>query len=216
MSDQKFLPVEMQDVCIWQDEVNCSDCELIGKYHCHKNTATSVKFGLPFMGITVLPLIIGVLQLPTTQMIIAFSLWIMYSLFFFIIWEPPVLCAHCPFYAEEGTKILKCSINYGFPRTAKYKPWPMNKSEKIQFLIGGFLLFGVPWAFLIYAQLWLWVVGNLVLFSISVVIINKSVCTECLNFSCPLNRVPVDRREYFLQRNPLLKENWGIFENPED
>jgi hypothetical protein len=36
----------------------------------------------------------------------------------------------------------------------------------------------------------------------------KRRCAKCINFSCPLNRVPKEVVDDFLNRNPIMKKAW--------
>jgi hypothetical protein len=137
----------------------------------------------------------------------ALAAWIGYMLFFFNIWETYVLCRHCPFYGENS-RILHCIANHGMIKIWKYQPGPMTHGEQIQFLLGAGMLVIFPLPFLILGGEMLLLVltvlgmGNF-LFSLV-----KQICYRCLNFSCPLNRVPAGIREQYLARNPVLAEVW--------
>ena len=34
-------------------------------------------------------------------------------------------------------------------------------------------------------------------------------CSKCVNFSCPLNRVPKSMVDVYLDKNPVMKEAWA-------
>ena len=40
------------------------------------------------------------------------------------------------------------------------------------------------------------------------VVLNTHVCTRCVNFSCPLNRVPKPEVDVYLERNAAMKKAW--------
>ena len=45
--------------------------------------------------------------------------------------------------------------------------------------------------------------------SISFVTVLKTFfCTQCVNFSCPLNTVPKSVVDAYLRKNPVMKEAW--------
>lgn len=194
-------------ICIWEDLENCEDCNIKGKLHCHLDKKYSLIFGIPFF-IAFIPTFVGLILLSYPLNLISTLVWIGYIVFFFLVWEPPILCAHCPFYAEGETKILHCSINYGFLKTAEFKPGPANLWEKIQFLIGANLIFIIPAIFLILERKW-YFLGVLALGVIAwYIVIQLKICTDCVNFSCILNRVPKKIRDEFLKKNKVMYEAW--------
>lgn len=194
-------------ICTWESMENCEDCNIKGKLHCHLDKKYSILFGIPFF-VAFIPTFVGLILLGFPFNLISTLVWIGYIIFFFVIWEPPILCAHCPFYAEGETKILHCSINYGFLKTAKFKPGPTSLWEKIQFLIGANLIFAIPAMFLILEQKWYYL-GVLILGIIAwYIIIQLKICTDCINFSCILNRVPKEIRDEFLKKNPIMYDAW--------
>ncbi|MHA1685645.1 MAG: hypothetical protein ACTSYD_04460 [Candidatus Heimdallarchaeaceae archaeon] len=194
------------NICLWQGEENCEKCELKGLVHCHLNKKISITFMIPFL-IFAIPAFVGLVLLSFPLNLISIISWIGYMVFFFLIWEPPILCAHCPFYAEDS-KILHCSINYGFYKTAHFNPKPINLSEKIQFLIGANLMFLIPIVFLAVGQKWIYLGISLVGIFLWYLILQLKICTVCINFSCVLNRTPKHSREQFLNKNPEIREAW--------
>ncbi|MHA1455193.1 MAG: hypothetical protein ACTSR5_04300 [Promethearchaeota archaeon] len=73
-------------------------------------------------------------------------------MFFFQVWENKILCSHCPYYAFEDEKKVKCYANYGIYKAWKYDPAPMSRSEKIQFIIGISIFAAIPLIFLLLAK----------------------------------------------------------------
>ena len=140
-------------ICTWEDEESCEDCKLKGRLHCHLDKKYAIIFGIPFfVGFT--PAFVGLILLRYPLNLISTLVWIGYIIFFFLIWEPPILCAHCPYYAEGEAKFLHCSINYGFYKTAKFKPGPATLWERIQFLVGANIIFAIPLVFLVFGENW--------------------------------------------------------------
>jgi hypothetical protein len=133
--------------------------------------------------------------------------WTAFLLFFFEVWEIRILCSHCPFYAEESLT-LHCIANYGSLKLWKYRPEPMNLWEKIQLLTGFSILGGYPFPFIIAGRQWLWLVvalWGLVMFFWT---LRKNTCSQCVNFSCPLNTVPHEIVCAYLKRNPTMYNAW--------
>ena len=194
-------------ICTWDNEENCDQCNLQGRLHCHLNKKYAIWFGIPFL-IGFIPAFVGLILLTYPLNLISTLVWLGYIMFFFLIWEPPILCAHCPFYAEGDKKTLRCSINFGFLKTSKFKPGPINLWEKFQFLIGANIIFAIPIVFLIVGQKWVYL--GLCVFGVILwyIVIQLKVCTDCINLSCVLNRVPKEIRDEFLKKNPIMYKAW--------
>jgi hypothetical protein len=136
------------------------------------------------------------------------GLWILgyigFAAFFAFIGESRVLCRHCPYYAKEG-KYNHCQTHYGFYKLWKYSPKPASLSEKILWTMGMFIMLGYPFPFLILGNQYL-----ILLISLSGLIIwfliEIKYSKKCVNFSCPLNRVPKDIKDEFLKRHPLMRK----------
>ena len=133
--------------------------------------------------------------------------WAAYCLIFFEFWEIRILCSHCPYYAEKG-HTLHCIANYGSLKVWKYHPEPMSRSEKIQLWIGFAILGGYPFPFLLLGQQYVLAIvalWGLVLFFWT---LRRYTCSQCVNFSCPLNCVPREVVDEYLRRNPVMREAW--------
>jgi hypothetical protein len=197
-------------ICIWEDKAGCHECPNDGKIQCHEDFHYSLWFMAGFMCF-IIPLIIGFIGLYSVNLLllgVALGFWIGYLVIFFLAWEPRMLCSHCPYYAEGNTSTLHCYANHGLPKRIPFKPWPMSRSEQIQFITGLLLFIAIPLPFL-------WI-GNQIIplflsgigFCIWLVILRTRVCNHCINFSCPLNKVPQDIIQEFLERNPTMREAW--------
>lgn len=83
---------------------------------------------------------------------------------------------------------------------------PMSRSEKRPLWVGFFILSGYPFPFMVLggADAWAGVaLGGLVLFIIALL---RMKCSSCVNFSCPLNRVPENVVNDYLERNRVMKK----------
>jgi len=119
--------------------------------------------------------------------------WVVGSGLIFGFWFPAVLCRHCPHYARKGIMII-CPSTIGPIKIRRYDPGPVSAIEKIQMAVGLILILGFPFPFLAIGRQWLFLVlslGGLFFFIFSE---QKFSCSKCLNFSCPLNRVPGEFR----------------------
>ena len=134
--------------------------------------------------------------------------WLIIIIGYFGFVEIRVMCSHCPHYAESE-KSLKCWANYGSLKLWKYRPGPMTITEKIIFFSGFLVVWGYPVLFLIF---------NLQLFLLLVYLITTTgffmtlkvfLCSQCMNFACPLNCVNDVNRDQFFDRNPSVAKAWG-------
>jgi len=121
--------------------------------------------------------------------------------------EIRVMCSHCPHYAEDGGS-LRCWANYGAPKLWRYRPGPMASWGKVVFFAGFALVWGFPLFFLVLGlQVFL-----LIVYLLSVagffLTLSMFLCSRCMNFACPLNRVEDETREKFFERNPGVAEAW--------
>ena len=134
--------------------------------------------------------------------------WLIIVIGFFGFVEIRVLCSHCPHYAEEGNS-LKCWANYGSPKIWKYRPGPMTFLEKIVFFAGFALVWGYPLIFLFADfQLFLLIVYPLTVAGFFMTL-RTFLCSQCMNFACPLNAVGNEVRRDFFNRNPTVAEAWA-------
>ena len=86
----------------------------------------------------------------------------------------------------------------------------MTFLEKCIFFVGFVLIWGYPLIFLIADfQLFLLVVY---LLSISgfFMTLRMFLCSQCMNFACPLNTVKNEVRRGFFERNPEIAKAWTI------
>ena len=135
---------------------------------------------------------------------------VLFSILFFEFWEIKILCAHCPFYAEEG-RILHCYGNYGSLKVWDYNPEPMSKSEKIQLIIGFILLIIIlllPSIFLVINKYYIWAIPPIIGLLVFGYVIKRFHCSKCFNFSCPFNNQPKWVIDEFLKRNPVMRKAW--------
>jgi hypothetical protein len=189
--------------CTWQPLSTCQACQTNGRLMCRLDRKDMVNFFmiiLPF-GVTA---IAGNIRAGYGWYLL---LWLAYSLFFFFVWEARVLCRHCPYWSEVGT-ILRCHANYGVIKIWKYQPGPMSRLEKIQFGIGALIWIVFPLPFLLMGREYL-----LALIAVSAAIsgmfiLRRNVCSQCINFSCPMNIVPKQLVDAYLRRNPQIQAAW--------
>jgi len=136
--------------------------------------------------------------------------------------EMRFLCSHCPFYAREG-RFLKCMAPNPFPKLWRPRPWPMSGYERL--IIAAFsgfilifpaavlagsipLLLGRPESrsFLLAAA------GLEMALALAALqfcyLMARCFCKNCVNLSCPFNRVPAPLAEKYLKMNRIMGEAW--------
>ncbi len=186
--------------CIASD---CKNCPVSREVHCHFRLKELAHFLL-----ICLPGFIvggaGVFAFGAWPLVA----WIAIIIGFFGFLEIRVMCSHCPHYAEVGTA-LGCWANHGSPKLWKYRPGPMSSTETLTFFGGLAVVWGYPLPFLGIGERWflllLYFLTNVAFFAT----LKLFLCSQCMNFACPLNSVGEAARELFFRRNPSVAEHWG-------
>jgi hypothetical protein len=182
----------------------CNNCSVSNDLHCHFTLRDLIHFLLIafpsfLLGGAGIFYISGLMLIP----------WLVLIIGYFGFVEIRVMCSHCPHYAEEGST-LKCWANYGSPKIWKYRPGPMTYWEKVMFFVGFALVWGYPLVFLIYGfQLFLLSV-YLITVAGFFMTLRTFLCSQCINFACPLNTVSDTIRGAFFNRNPGVARAWGV------
>jgi hypothetical protein len=189
--------------CTAKPASECNDCTLNSVLMCRYEIGDSVHF---FM--IILPFFVaaigGVIAAGFGWWLFG---WLAYMLFFFFVWEARVLCSHCPYWAEDGS-VLHCHANYGVVKLWRYRPGPMNRSERMQFLAGVLIFVLYPLVILIVGQEYLLAAIGLASAGSFGYLLRRNICNRCVNFSCPLNNVPPETRRAFFARNPVIASAW--------
>jgi hypothetical protein len=189
--------------CTARPETNCAGCNLKGPLMCRYEARDITHFFmiiLPFFVTAIGGAIAG-----------GYGWWLLgwlaYMLFFFFVWEARVLCSHCPYWAEPG-RVLRCNANYGVIKIWRYRPGPMSRSEQVQFLAGVVIFILYPLVLLVLARQYL--LAGIALASAASFgyLLRRNICDRCVNFSCPLNHVPLATRQAFFARNILIAAAW--------
>jgi hypothetical protein len=209
--------------CIANEDSNCIECELNGELICfvdkkfaNKFTVGNILYRFLAFGI----LIFSGFLIGHWWMLISYVSTVFIT---FVFIEPRLLCSHCPFYEKEG-KCLRCWALRGMPKLWKYRPEPVNKTERILMLIFGSFIDLFPFLGSIWGIVYFFmnIEGNIllgvgiiictVLFSIVAGYFSKVLlgfaCKKCPNFSCAMNKVPKEIINKFLKKNPSMKDVW--------
>lgn len=197
------------EICIWHSEEECRNCALHKRLFCRPKIKYLFYFGTPlFIGIIPIILIVLFASIILAFKLIFFISWLIYAIFFFNVWETKILCNHCPYFANESQRVLHCVIDKGKYKAGKYDPGPLSLSEKIQLSIGGVLLMAFPIPFLVIWQLYVALLFYVIALILWIIVVQTKVCTDCINFACPLNRVPKEIMKQFMMKNPIIKKAW--------
>lgn len=181
---------------------HCEDCAINSILHCH----FSLTDWIHFLFIAFPPFLLGGAGIYDVNGWWLIP-WIIFVIAFFGFIEIRVMCSHCPHYAESLTS-LRCWANYGSPKLWKYRPGPMTIIEKAIFFGGFAVIWGYPLPFLILGkQLFLLVVYSMTTIGFFLTLINF-MCSQCMNFACPLNRVDENARGRFFAKNPIVAKAW--------
>lgn len=182
----------------------CDNCPTGENIHCH----FTLKDWIHFLLISLPPFLLGgagIYQLSGWLLLP----WLVFVLAFFGLIEIRVMCSHCPHYAESG-KSLKCWANYGSPKIWKYRPGPMTKLENTVFLGSFLIVWGYPLVILaIGLQIFLLALYVMTT-SAFFVTLKTYMCSQCMNFACPLNSVSKAKRHQFYVKNPSVARAWKI------
>lgn len=190
-------------VCSWRPVSECVGCPIDGRLKCRFRLGDLLRF-VGLFSVFAVPAVVGTLAGGYGWSLVG---WFAFWLVFFEFWEIRILCSHCPYYAERGIT-LHCIANYGSLKVWRYRPGPMSLSEKTQLIIGFAILGGYPFPFMLLGGQYVWssvALGGLVTF---VWALRRYTCSRCVNFSCPLNRVPRETVDAFLERNPVMRKAW--------
>ena len=182
----------------------CNSCKVGSALHCHFTLRDLIYF-LVIVSPSFLLGGAGIYHVSGWMLIP----WLILIIAYFGFVEIRVMCSHCPHYAEEGSS-LKCWANYGSPKIWKYRPGPMTMLEKVVFFAGLAVVWGYPLIFLIAKfQVFLLIVYLLTVAGFFVTL-RTFLCSQCMNFACPLNTVENEVRSGFFERNPEVAKAWRV------
>jgi hypothetical protein len=183
---------------------NCDNCPAGEHVHCHfrpKELFHFLTIAMPAF------LVGGAAVLHSGGWWLGVWLALIFGYFGFL--EIRVMCSHCPHYAEEG-KSLQCWANHGSPKLWKYRPGPMSLIEKTLFLGGFVVIWGYPLPFLLVGAQWFQLLLYAMLVTGFFLTLKEFLCSQCINFACPLNGVDEAARLEFFKKNPIVAKAWGV------
>jgi len=183
---------------------DCAGCSVAGSIHCHFGAGDLVHFYLICFPVFLVGGA-GVALAGLAPLLI----WIGILISFFGFIEIRVMCSHCPHYAEEGST-LRCWANYGSPKLWKYRPGPMSRTENVVFFAGLVAVFGYPISFFPVGGAWFLLTVYLLVTAGFALTLKKLLCSQCMNFACPLNGVAEPVRQLFWEQNPQVGKAWSV------
>jgi len=207
--------------CTITENSPCGNCKSKGKLLCKfskKSLHAFMKIGFPPVIFSLIGL--GIANFNTGQwwMIITYAIFTFGMLGAI---EMIFLCRHCPYYAEEGKTII-CIGNYGSLKLFPYDPAPMNSFERfmmIFFVTAAFFI--LPLSGMVYSLFTIGTANSILFITISIIallnlvssinfikVLFRDICSKCINFSCPLNKVSKDVVDDYLNKNTVMREAW--------
>lgn len=125
------------------------------------------------------------------------AVYIGIALFFFLVIEFRFACTHCLYYIRNKG-CVKCMMLSGVPKFFKALPGPHSSFEKAMTVLGALPMFFFPVYWLIRDPLLLcaYIAAWMLFFSTT----RRYECVRCLNFECPMNRVPAGMKEKFKKK----------------
>jgi len=212
-------------VCTWDDNSDCTHCAASSGLHCKWDQniltgfiATSIP---PYLLFILGMVMVGIMTRVWWPLIV----YIAFLVGFFGFFEIRILCSHCPYYAGDQ-KSLKCLANNGALKLWSFHPGPMNTFERTSLVVGFALIYAVfPLAIQGYG---IWfiasqyasygliallgmigvVAAGMLLTFVFFAVLRIFFCSACINFSCPLNTVPEEMIDAYLDKNPVMREAW--------
>jgi len=128
------------------------------------------------------------------------AVYIGIALFFFLVIEFRFACTHCLYYIRSKG-CVKCMMLSGVPKLFKARPGPHSPFEKAMTVLGALPMFLFPVYWLVRDPLLLGAYG--VSWALFFLTARRYECARCLNFECPMNRVPSDVKKEFENGNRL-------------
>ena len=161
---------------------SCDGCILRNHVHCRSSIGDLVYFLL----LTLPSLLIGGMGIyQFNPMLIA--PWAVVILAFFGLMEIPLL--------NRWGK-------HGSPKLWRSWPFRMGMVQKLAFVANYIVIWGYPLVFLIIQKLWFFLAVYALASAGFFLTMCLHLCTECINFGCPLNRVTESVKKSFLSLNP--------------
>jgi hypothetical protein len=213
-------------ICTQDENSDCGHCALQHRLVCKwdkniKNSFAAIGFPpilIAIFGMVILGFVSGTWwPLPV---------YVVYFMSVFGIFEIRFVCSHCPYYADNR-KTLRCLGNHGTPKLWRCHPEPMNRLERflMRFAVVAMIFYILPLSILGYGIGYLAIhytdFGLLPLLGLTgitfavfltstsfVNVLKTFFCTACVNFSCPLNKVPKTVVDAYLLKNPVMKDAW--------
>ena len=162
-------------------------------------TEHSTRDRLYWNFLNVIPFLIGSIAIAMDSLKWV-AVYIGIALIFFLVIELRFACTHCSYYIRSKGRV-KCMMLSGVPKIFKARPGPHSPFEKAVTLLGFFLIFLFPVYWLIKDPLLLG--AYVVAWTLFFLTVRRYECVRCINFECPMNRVPTGVKNEFEKRDSL-------------
>lgn len=163
-------------------------------------TEHSIKDRLYWNFLNLLPFLVGSIAIARDSLKWV-AVYIVIALFFFLIIEFHFFCTH-RFYSIRNKGRVKCTVLPGVPKIFKDRPGSHKSFEKAITALGALPVFLFP----VY-----WLVRDPVLLGAYIIVwtlffftVRRYGCVKCINFECPVNRVPAEMRVDFKKKGNLF------------
>ncbi len=189
-----------------ESSISSDICDLVNCKWNRKLLANYLAIMFPYMITSLISMTL--IRLWTGKL--AFTLtYGIFLIIFFVFIRTKVLCSHCPYYKDK--RFLD-----PLPKIWKYNPKPMSRIEVIITSIGMIFFLIFPAISLAYGlwyilekqeEILIWQItifgifmGLTIIFALFYILkLSNSFCTRCINFACPMNRVPKDIVSKYLE-----------------
>jgi hypothetical protein len=213
--------------CTLRHDKDCSGCSFQASQSCQRgNRSRMAVFWVA------LPVFVATSFGSLTASALATGAWwpvplhLLFWIFYYGAVELLLHCPHCPYWNDTDERIT-CLLHNRLPKPGgaffnkllRYNPAPYSRKEQLGLMscniyslffplviaahglhaaYGSSKLLGIVIATSVYIVAACWFVFRM----------RSSFCTQCLNFSCPMNTQPEIRVRDYLDKNPVLKQVW--------
>ncbi|NPD89945.1 MAG: hypothetical protein HGN29_14630 [Asgard group archaeon] len=187
-----------------EERINLNFSEKLNCNWNRKLLLSYLSYLSPYMLISTIGLVLLKIWTGKNSFIITYSIFLP---IFFVLFRPLIQCSHCPYYKEKR-------FIDPLPKIWKFNFRPMNNFERISYLVGlgfflvlpltaqfiglGFLINNLVifnnWKIIVYSLI---ILTTFILNLFFIFNLYTKLCTCCIHFSCPLNRVSKEVKNEF-------------------
>ncbi len=168
-------------------------------------TEHSIKDRLYWNFLNLLPFLVGSIAIARDSLKWV-AVYTVIALLFFLIVKLRFICAHCLYYIRSKG-CVKCIMLPGVPKIFKDRPHLHKFFEKVIVVLGALPVFLFPVYWLVRDPLLLG--AYIVAWALFFLTVQRYECIKCINFECPVKRVPAEMRNDFKNKSNL-SDNFDI------